>query len=388
MSTALRVIHAVHQGGDRAGVARQADALLAGEGIHADPDSAWLGLLALVYAGHLDAAEAHLAAFARDHRWSRSERHGEVIALGRAYTALLRGAAGRASELLETAVRRASSPSVLLLAVAWLIEAYVVLGETDRAQRLLVTHDLVGAVDAEEPERPHVLAARGELHLAAGRLRQGVDDYRAAGRLLTSLNVVNPAVLPWRSRVVPGALALGRVHLAVALAEDELAAARRWGSPRAVGCALHALALARRDADSVAWLEQAAGLLDEAQSRSEQVRALHDLSVVQASRGEPAAARRTLDAAVAVSSMVDNPASRLRLEAARAQLDTSDRGIRLTRQELKVARLARAGHTNKRIAEDLFLTVRTVEFHLSGVYRKLGLPGRRELVNASSALDE
>nr|UPN68101.1 putative LuxR transcriptional regulator [Saccharothrix sp.] len=387
LSTALRTIHAAHQGSGRAAVVRQADALLSGEDVHGDPDSAWLSLLALVHAGRLDVAEGHLETFARDRRWSGSARHREVVALGLAHTALLRGAAGRASEVLDTVARRASSRSVLLLAVAWLVEAYVVLGATDRAQRLLVTHDLVGEVDAEESELPHVFAARGALHLAAGRLRQGIDDHRACGRLLTSLNVMNPAVIPWRSRAVPGALALGRVHLAVALAEDELAAARRWGSPRAVGCALHAMALARRDADPVALLAQAAGLLDDAQARSEQVRVLHDLSVVQAARSELVAARRTLDTAVAVSALVDSPASRTRLEAARSQLDASDRGTRLTRQELKIARLARAGHTNKRIAEDLFLTVRTVEFHLSGVYRKLGIPGRRELVNASSALD-
>jgi hypothetical protein len=36
-------------------------------------------------------------------------------------------------------------------------------------------------------------------------------------------------------------------------------------------------------------------------------------------------------------------------------------------------------HSNKQIAAKLSLTVRTVEFHLSGVYRELGISGRREL---------
>jgi DNA-binding CsgD family transcriptional regulator len=51
----------------------------------------------------------------------------------------------------------------------------------------------------------------------------------------------------------------------------------------------------------------------------------------------------------------------------------------LTKQETRIARLAAAGHSNKQIAARLSLTVRTVEFHLSGVYRKLGIAGRREL---------
>ncbi|MFI8438872.1 LuxR C-terminal-related transcriptional regulator [Streptomyces sp. NPDC079020] len=56
----------------------------------------------------------------------------------------------------------------------------------------------------------------------------------------------------------------------------------------------------------------------------------------------------------------------------------------LTRQEVGIARLARAGHSNRRIAEALFLTVRTVEFHLSNVYGKLSISGRREPAAALS----
>ncbi len=41
--------------------------------------------------------------------------------------------------------------------------------------------------------------------------------------------------------------------------------------------------------------------------------------------------------------------------------------------------------TNKDIAEELFLTVRTVEFHLSNVYRKLGIPGRRQLAGVMNS---
>ncbi|WP_279580364.1 helix-turn-helix transcriptional regulator [Fodinicola feengrottensis] len=58
----------------------------------------------------------------------------------------------------------------------------------------------------------------------------------------------------------------------------------------------------------------------------------------------------------------------------------------LTRQERKIAALARAGHSNRRIAEEESLTVRTVEFHLSGVYRKLGIAGRRELMTFFSRI--
>ena len=61
------------------------------------------------------------------------------------------------------------------------------------------------------------------------------------------------------------------------------------------------------------------------------------------------------------------------------------RGIdALTAQQLRVARLAERGRTNREIAEELFLTRRTVELHLTGAYRKLGIEGREELSEALS----
>jgi DNA-binding CsgD family transcriptional regulator len=44
-----------------------------------------------------------------------------------------------------------------------------------------------------------------------------------------------------------------------------------------------------------------------------------------------------------------------------------------------VARLAATGRTNREIAETLFLSVRTVETHLSHAYHKLGARSRTEL---------
>jgi DNA-binding NarL/FixJ family response regulator len=51
----------------------------------------------------------------------------------------------------------------------------------------------------------------------------------------------------------------------------------------------------------------------------------------------------------------------------------------LTDAESKVARLAAAGFRNREIAEQLFMSVRTVEGHLSNVYGKLGIRSRTEL---------
>jgi DNA-binding CsgD family transcriptional regulator len=58
----------------------------------------------------------------------------------------------------------------------------------------------------------------------------------------------------------------------------------------------------------------------------------------------------------------------------------------LTAQEAQIARLARDGRTNSEIGAQLFLSARTVEWHLSRIYTKLGIGARRELHAALAPL--
>jgi DNA-binding NarL/FixJ family response regulator len=54
----------------------------------------------------------------------------------------------------------------------------------------------------------------------------------------------------------------------------------------------------------------------------------------------------------------------------------------LTAQEAQVARLAADGHTNPDIGAELFVSPRTVEYHLRKVFGKLGISSRKELHRA------
>lgn len=63
----------------------------------------------------------------------------------------------------------------------------------------------------------------------------------------------------------------------------------------------------------------------------------------------------------------------------RVRKRTADTDDVLTAQEAAIARLARAGRTNPEIGEQLFISARTVEWHLRKVFGKLGIASRREL---------
>ena len=73
------------------------------------------------------------------------------------------------------------------------------------------------------------------------------------------------------------------------------------------------------------------------------------------------------------------------LHAAGLHTPAAGGALALTAQELAVARLVAEGRTNQETGAALFVTSRTVAFHLSNIYAKLGVTSRRELASRLSA---
>jgi DNA-binding NarL/FixJ family response regulator len=73
------------------------------------------------------------------------------------------------------------------------------------------------------------------------------------------------------------------------------------------------------------------------------------------------------------------------LRAVGGQSRTPPTTTRLTPQETRIAIVVASGATNAEAAARLFLSQKTIEYHLSSVYRKLGIRSRSQLVTVVSA---
>lgn len=336
-----------------------------------DPVCLWRALICLVAAGDLVTAEVNA-----------DRLPDEVMrAHVRARIARLSGDLVTARDLLADAPPAVKS--LQLLSVALLVEVLVDTGDVDEAEKTLRENKLDDALWQPPALRPALLAARAAVHRAKGRPLAAYVDHLVAGQDLLAAGVTSPAILPWRGKAALAAHAAHREELARRLAAEDLAAARRWGEPRTVGAALSTLECVGGD-DGTALLSDAADLMTVAGARHELVAIRLELGRRLAARGDDGAARGEYASAHTTAARTGN--ERHRREAAEALARLAPIVVRtLTRQEDLVAGLAEAGLSNRAIAQRLFLTVSTVEVHLSNVYRKLGVNGRKELARTLRA---
>jgi len=221
---------------------------------------------------------------------------------------------------------------------------------------------------------------------------EGVDPERllemADAHAARHARVLNPAYNPWREYKVRALAKLGRREEARELAEENLRLARHWGAPGTVGAAVRAMARVSEPDETLPYIEEAAAVLDGGTARLEQAKALTALGRALRAARRPTDAREPLRRAVELAEACGSERVR---DIARAELAASGARPRrtalsgvaaLTPSEERVARLAADGMTNREVAQQLFVTPKTVEVHLSNAYRKLEIRSRRQLSGA------
>jgi DNA-binding CsgD family transcriptional regulator len=211
------------------------------------------------------------------------------------------------------------------------------------------------------------------------------------GRIADALGF-GPTYTSWRSAVALG-LPASRRDEALALAREELDRARRSGLPRPEGVSLRTLGLLEAPEAGLEHLRDSVSALEPSPARLELARSLVELGATLHRSGSSAEARDPLRRALqlAQESGADRLAKRARaeLQAAGGRPGTagSARRDRLTASELRVALLAAQGMSTPEIAQDLYVSPKTIESHLHHAYAKLGLSGRGARRRLAQALD-
>ncbi|MEU5951726.1 AAA family ATPase [Streptomyces sp. NPDC047525] len=296
--------------------------------------------------------------------------------------ALGRGELGAAAEYARTAMTSGAElngPAMSGVSLAVRILALVESGDLDGASRLLSR----SAPDTAAHGRQglHLLHARGHYHLANQQPHLALRDFESCGQRMSAWGLDSPSFIPWRTDRAQALIALHRYEETRELAEEQLAVlGPLQGRTRAM--TLRVLAEVTIPERRPVLLEEALQVMVEAPDHVEVARILGLLGRTHQALGEPAIAGRFLERArdTARACGADRLLATLGEDADTTSCDDDVRSIAdLSAAEQRVALLIGEGRTNSEAAAKLFVTVSTVEQHLTRIYRKLGIKQRSDL---------
>jgi DNA-binding NarL/FixJ family response regulator len=235
------------------------------------------------------------------------------------------------------------------------------------------------------------LRARGIAALLAHEPERASESLGAVWEHTRCEGVDEPGVFPVAPDLVEVLAELGDLgearavtHRLGALSEAQ---EHPWGFATTKRCeAIVRLASDAYDEEAAALLERAAADYAELGLRFDRARSLLVLGRAERRHRKWAGARRSLEQAVAAFEELDSTgwAKEARSELARVGARRPRPAGELTQSEQRVAELAAEGMSNKEIARTLFVSVHTVEVHLSHAYTKLGIHSRGQLARRLS----
>jgi DNA-binding CsgD family transcriptional regulator len=273
-------------------------------------------------------------------------------------------------------------------AAAVLVAILIEQGRLDEADRVIAPYRI--PADADHLLLQPIRAARAWLRLAQGRAEEAASEMLVCGNWLEAWPVKNPTFIPWRSCVSLALDQLGEHGYALQSAAEQVEIAKPLGQPRALGIALHTLAMLEPSDARVGRLQAAVAELERSSARLEHARALIDLGGALRRSGHRADAREPLREGLdlAYHSRAPVLAERARQEllatGARPRRPARTGRDALTPTEARVANMAAEGRSTPEIAQALFITPKTVETHLGHTYQKLDIHTRADLAHALS----
>ena len=249
------------------------------------------------------------------------------------------------------------------------------------------------ALEVSEPLgfRWQVLESRRALGVAALRAHEpgvAAGHLRAVWEHTQRAGVDEPGAFPVAPELVAALVELGEPEAAQAVTDRlrDLAEAQEhpWGLASAKRCAAVVQLASGEDSGDLA---QAAAAYEELGLPADAAHSLLALGRAQRRLKKWGAAREALERATAGFEAIDAPgwAEEARSELARVGARRPTPSGELTPAERRVVELAADGSSNKEIAHALFVSVRTVEAHLTHAYAKLGVRSRSQLARRLEA---
>ncbi|SFS65679.1 regulatory protein, luxR family [Saccharopolyspora flava] len=296
----------------------------------------------------------------------------------------VRGAAEEARTAAEICAQTVCADSTAAQYTAW-AAALTEQGHVDQADEVLgrIERDWF---DEATLEWPYYLHARARVHWMRDERTAAAELLLRCGRSMTGAGILNPVFVPWRTDAAILLAGLGRRSEAADLLDQDGEAAQRWGTARARGRHLMARGAVTEDPVlAVDSLTEAVEVLSGSPAWLDEARAHHRLGEAllrtEDARGARKHLRRCVDLATLCGAKPIADSARTLLVTAGGRVGQPLRSPvdLLTGSERRVATMAAAGASNRAIAEALFVTLRTVETHLTNAYRKLRVSKRADL---------
>jgi DNA-binding NarL/FixJ family response regulator len=389
---------AANRGESVEAVQRLADRALEGGRLFAERGAgSWASIQVLGALVEIEECERVLAECDRLTEAARAQGsvHGQLTSLGiRGWLHIRRGdlAAGEAE--LRSAFDMADTaemPMAATTGVFFLQDAMLERGGHEDLAALLETLELPPDF-ARTWSGANLLLVRGRLRMAALDRERGIEDLRAAHEIQAALHW-GPRIAPSRS-LLALALPASEREEAVRLAAEELELARAAGLPRGEGVALRALGMLTGGEEGIDLLRESASLLADSSAPLEHARSLVDLGAALRRSQRKRDARVELTAGMELANrcgaqrLLDRAHEELKAAGGRPRRIATTGAAALTPSERRVVDLAARGATNPDIAQELFVSEKTVETHLSHAYAKLDIAGVGARERLAEALGE